>query len=280
MSQVPMSPILQSCCAVLLAALACLPASARTLVDISLVDRDDGTVLPQYHHRGERWLAGVPGHRYAIRLANTSGERVLVVLSVDGVNAVTGEDADPSQGGYVLEPWQSAEIGGWRKSLQEVAQFRFTDLADSYAARTGRPGNVGVIGIAVFRERRPAEVLVSPDFPPPYPRAASPQSPYEARDEAGVAESGAANDVLPSRAPPTASAARQQIGTGHGAREWAPASRTGFVRDGARPSQLSELRYDAPRRLLALGILPRRDWQHRPVVQVPRAFPRGFVPDP
>src|SRR3546814_3906476 len=60
------------------------------------------------------------------------------LLSVDGVNAVTGEDADPSQAGYVLAPWQSTEIDGWRKSLDEVARFRFTDLPDSYAARTGR----------------------------------------------------------------------------------------------------------------------------------------------
>jgi hypothetical protein len=280
LSRVVLSRVVLPCCAALLAALACLPASARALVDVSIVDRDDGSVLPQYRHQGERWLAGVPGHRYAIRLANTSGERVLVVLSVDGVNAVTGEDADPSQGGYVLAPWQSAEIDGWRKSLDEVAQFHFTDLADSYAARTGRPGNVGVIGIAVFRERRPVEVLVSPDSTHPYPRPAFPHASTEARDDADVARSTAANEALAAPAPPTESALRQQIGTGHGAREWAPASRTGFVRDSARPAQLFELRYDAPRRLLALGILPRHGWPRRPITQVPRAFPGGFVPDP
>jgi hypothetical protein len=68
-----------------------------------------------------------------VRLTNTVGERVLVVLSVDGVNAVTGETANPSQAGYVLDPWQSTEIAGWRKSLDDVAQFVFTDLPDSYA---------------------------------------------------------------------------------------------------------------------------------------------------
>src|SRR3546814_1568020 len=112
-----------------------------------------------------------------VGLTNTSGERVLVVLSVDGVNAVTGEDADPSQAGYVLAPWQSTEIDGWRKSLDEVARFRFTDLPDSYAARTGRPGNVGVIGIAVFRERRVARIWTPPHpKPPPYPYPADARS--------------------------------------------------------------------------------------------------------
>src|SRR3546814_20574948 len=119
----------------------------------------------------------MPGHRYAVRLTNTSGERVLVVLSVDGVNAVTGEDADPSQAGYVLAPWQSTEIDGWRKSLDEVARFSFTDLPDSYAARTGRPRTVGVIGIAVFRERRAGRIATQPHPKPhayPYPTDAPP----------------------------------------------------------------------------------------------------------
>jgi hypothetical protein len=125
------------------------------LVDLAVVDRDNGQWLPDVSHRGDRWIAGTPGHRYGVRLTNTSGQRVLVVLSVDGVNAVTGETAHPSQAGYVLEPWQSSEIAGWRKSYDDIAQFVFTDLHDSYAARTGRPDDVGVIGVAVFTEAPP-----------------------------------------------------------------------------------------------------------------------------
>ena len=132
---------------------ACAPLSARDLVEVDVIDRDNGQWLPEYRHRGDSWIAGVPGHRYSVRLTNTTGQRVLVVLSVDGVNAVSGQTAAPSQAGYVLAPWESAEIAGWRKSMDDVAQFLFTDLPDSYAARTGRPADVGVIGIAVFRER-------------------------------------------------------------------------------------------------------------------------------
>src|SRR3954451_13478599 len=78
----------------------------------------------------------------------------MTVLSVDGVNAITGESADTYQSGYVLEGYQSTEVDGWRKNMQEVAQFNFTALSDSYAAKTGRPNNVGVIGVAVFREKQ------------------------------------------------------------------------------------------------------------------------------
>ena len=265
-----MSRIVLSLAAALLAASACFPAVARTLVDVSIVDRDEGRPMPQYRHEGERWLAGVPGHRYAVRLANTSGERVLVVLSVDGVNAVTGEDADPSQTGYVLEPWQSTEITGWRKSLDEVAQFHFTRLPDSYAARTGRPDNVGVIGIAVFRERRPPRIHI-----PPYPYPVRPQARMDTEGARATAAAEAATTT-----PTPADAARQRIGTGHGTREWDPVSRTDFMRAGTRPAQVTELRYDTPQRLVALGILPREHWSRHPLAQTPRAFPGGFVPDP
>src|SRR6476661_9812649 len=159
------------------------PQAHAALVDIDLVDRDTGQWLPETPFRGDTWVAGMPGHRYGVRLTNTSGERVLVVLSVDGVNAVTGQTARPSQAGYVLEPWQSTEIAGWRKSMDDVAQFVFTDLPDSYAARTGRPQNVGVVGIAVYREARPVAYAPPPYIPspsvPPYERA-------ESRDQAAA----------------------------------------------------------------------------------------------
>lgn len=265
-------------CAALLAALGCTSLPARPLVDLAVVDRDDGSVLPQYRHAGEAWVAGVPGHRYAVRLANASGARVLVVLSVDGVNAVTGEDADPAQAGYVLEPWASAEVAGWRKSLDNVAGFRFTALPGSYAARTGRPGNVGVIGIAVFRERQvPRVYLRRPSPPPPY-RMAEEATPADARNAAPAAGR-AADDALAGAASNQAGAARQRVGTGHGERAWSPVGRTTFLRAGG-PVQLTELRYDAPARLRALGIRipPRRDrWQ---AARAPRAFPGRFVPDP
>ncbi|HWH82115.1 MAG TPA: hypothetical protein VNU71_07745, partial [Burkholderiaceae bacterium] len=133
--------------------------AAGSLVEVEIVDRGRDEVLPVYRARGARWIAGRPGSRYAVRLANRSGGRVLVVLAVDGVNAISGETAATGQGGYVLGPYQRAEITGWRKSMSEAAAFYFTALPDSYAARTGRPDNVGVIGVAVFREReRVAEV--------------------------------------------------------------------------------------------------------------------------
>ena len=239
------------------------PAIAGPLVGLSIVDREHGAELPEYRARGETWIAGAPGHRYAVRLRNDSNERVLVVLSVDGVNAVSGETAAASQTGYVLDPRETADIAGWRKSLDDIAGFVFTDLPDSYAARTGRPDDVGVIGIAVFRERQA------------YRRPPSP--PVVAQRDAGAGKAMA--EAAPS-APvdaDSASSARQRLGTGHGQREWAPVGSTQFVRASRQPAQVTQLRYDDAATLVALGVLPRHGgpWQ-----QAPQAFPGGFVPDP
>jgi hypothetical protein len=242
--------------AVLCASTACAPLGAQPLVQMTVVDRDSGQWLSEMRHHGRRWIAGAPGHRYGVRLTNSTGERVLVVLAVDGVNAVTGETASPSQAGYVLDPWESAEIDGWRKSLDDIAQFVFTDLPDSYAARTGRPFDVGVIGIAVFREAQPIAL-----YEPPSPLADS-----AARKAA---------------APAAEASAPQGLGTGHGEREWSPVGQTAFERARDMPDQLTSLRYDDEAHLVAMGVLPRHwraPWPRAP--REPQAFPQAFVPDP
>lgn len=262
----------------LVAATACTPLSAQPLVDVDVIDRDTGEWLPEYRHRGRDWIPGTPGNRYSVRLTNTTGERVLVVLSVDGVNAISGETAAANQTGYVLGPWQSTEITGWRKSWQDVAQFYFTDLPDSYAARTGRPDNVGVIGIAVFRERVYAR---------PYPLPAPPIARGE--DRARDAQRKSAPAAAPQGPRRSAEAAGssvydeaegQRLGTGHGEREWSPVSRTDFVRASRSPAQVTQLRYDDVDNLVAMGVMPRPYYRRDGRRGQPQAFPNGFAADP
>ncbi|MEP7101011.1 MAG: hypothetical protein ABI781_10900 [Burkholderiales bacterium] len=249
------------------------------LVDLQLVDRGAGEPLATYSHRGATWVAGRPGNRYAVRLTNRSGARVLVVLSIDGVNAVSGETAATGQTGYVLAPYQSTEITGWRKSLTESAAFYFTALPDSYAARTDRPDNVGVIGAAVFIEKQ--RELVRRPAPPPVLRGELDQ---ESRPDRSLRESESSMRAAPSAAPApeskAAGAARDErldrLGTGHGEREYAPTTHTSFDRAGDRPDEVVSIRYDSHDKLVALGVIrPRRA---QPVT--PEPFPSGFVPDP
>lgn len=260
---------------VLLAMLLCLPVSAcargQTLVDMQVLDLDQGESLVPVAHRGRDWIAGRPGHRFAVAMQNLSGERVLAVLSVDGVNAISGQTASTSQAGYVLEPWQRVEIRGWRKSHADIAEFYFTDLPDSYAARTGRPDNVGVIGVAAFRERRMQPAPYYPSSPPMIGQAG--KSGNLAREAA--AQSRAADAVAERSQADAPSAMPQQIGTGHGERRYDPVAQTTFQRESARPNQRTALYYDSYEALLARGII--RDL---PRHAAPEPFPIGFVPDP
>ena len=258
-------------------------AASGQLVEVQIVDRSRNAALAEVRHRGSSYVAGRPGERYAVRLTNRSGERVLVVLSVDGVNAVSGETANPAQTGYVLSPWQSADITGWRKSDDEAAAFYFTALPDSYAARTDRPHNVGVIGVAVFRERMPLP-RPQPFEPVPYSRARQDGAARQ-ESERRMNESGSADGSLasPSASPaPSTSPARERdaavaqrsdkLGTGHGEREHSPIGRTAFLRATSQPAEVVQVRYDSHANLVASGVIaPRR--------AVPDPFP-GFVPDP
>jgi hypothetical protein len=274
---------------VLLASIAAPDAIARhdhgyaRLVDVAVVDRDTGQRATVHAHDGQFWIAGTPGHRYAVRLHNRSGERVLAVLSVDGVNAVSGETASAQQAGYVLAPWQTTEVAGWRKSHSEIAQFEFTALHDSYAARTGRPSNVGVIGVAVFRERQPEyrhyEDAISREAAP---TASAPRAQAERR--AGSLGSAAGADASRDRsekaiASMPAPMPQESLGTGHGAREWSHARQVSFQRASSHPSEVHALRYDSLDNLVALGVVPAPRHHHHPR-HAPEPFPIGFVPDP
>ena len=277
-----------------------LPAhAAGSLVDVQIVDRSLNQVLPAHPYRGVPYVAGQPGNRYAVRMVNRTGARVLVVLSVDGINAVSGETAAVNQTGYVLAPYSSAEITGWRKSMTEAAAFYFTSLADSYAARTDRPDNVGVIGAAIYRER------VAPPEPRAYapPWSSSSRESEASRDAArgagsglndsrsAAAEAAASTDdraranAAPAPASPAAEKQRaeavgrlaqraERLGTGHGEREHAPITHTAFERAGNQPNEVVRVRYDSHANLVAMGVIRAPD---RPFE--PQPFAR-FVPDP
>lgn len=248
---------MKSLLAALLFTLGCTTlATAGTIADVRVIDRSTGKALETYRHGGRLYVAGTPGNRYAVSLHNRSGGRILTVISVDGVNAVTGETAATGQSGYVLSPGQTAEIAGWRKSMEEVAAFYFTRLPDSYAARTDRPQNAGVIGVAVFNEYVP---------PPPPPAL------HGSLEKSEAAADGLSRQASKAAAP----AAAERLGTGHGERIAAHTERTEFRRQNQQPNEVLSIHYDSRANLIARGIIPGATRRHHP-----DPFPGGFVPDP
>jgi hypothetical protein len=255
--------LLAVCCALF----AATAAQAASLIDLQVIDRGTGRPLPVYRHQGRVYVVGTPGERYSLRLRNLTGARVLGVLSVDGVTAISGDTASPSQTGYVLDPYQAVEIAGWRKSADQIARFYFTSLPDSYAARTDRPENVGVIGVAAFREYV-EPIAYAPRLnasPAELARDATAPAPVE-RQEAGSA----GMPYSPGRA-------KDKLGTGHGEREYSTVSRTEFRRASAEPAEIVAVRYDSEERLASQGVLPRQGPYYG---DTPQPFPGHFVPDP
>jgi hypothetical protein len=212
------------------------------LADLAVYDRSEGRWLPVYRHEGRMYVVGKPGHEYQIRVTNRQREEVLAVVSVDGVNVITGQTAHPSQSGYVIAPRGILDMNGWRRSLAQTAAFYFTALPDSYAARTGRPDDVGVIGVALFRRKQ--EPHSGAPIAPPAPQARATE-----RDS--------------------------RLGTGHGRHEHSPAVHVTFERATTAPAEILTLYYDSHANLVARGII--REPVH--VAPSPRPFP-GFVPDP
>ena len=291
------------------AAIAALTASSATLcmgeiADVTVIDRDSGARLTPHYYHGEYWVAGRPGGKYAIEIRNHLGERVLAVTSVDGVNVISGQSASWTQSGYVLNPGEHYAITGWRKSDSEVAAFTFTASPNSYAARTGRPANIGVIGVALFRERQPQPVYT----PPPAQIEEAVVEPAEDASLARQRDMPSTPAPEPAQAPrapkgPTSSAAsapaqdstagvaradsflkrrlaEPRLGTGHGAREDSFVVNVEFERLQPQPNEILKVRYDSLDNLIAMGII-----EHpRKFATVSDPFPASpdsqYVPDP
>jgi hypothetical protein len=129
--------------------------SVRSLapgVTVSITDTS-GRALPAARVDGRIYAVGHDGDRYMIHVDNRSGARVEAVATVDGLDVIDGEEGSMEKRGYVIAPYGSLDIEGFRESEGSVRAFRFGSTNDSYASRRGKGRNVGVIGIALFRER-------------------------------------------------------------------------------------------------------------------------------
>lgn len=269
------------------------PYVKSSLVQVDVYDRHNGAALPVWQKDGRHYIVGVPGHEYAVRIRNCTNARILVVTSVDGVNVISGDTASPNQSGYVLEPWGSVEIAGWRKSMERTAAFYFTDLGDSYAARTGRPQNVGVIGVAVFQERpkriawreqdyrgRLAAGEAQPDGGAKRERADAPAAPVPAPAQAADSRANESTAEAPRQEFKDQAKTLGKLGTGHGRSEDSRVTLTQFERATSSPAETVAIQYDRRENLVALGVLP----QPSPHIarRDPNPFPGAlrFAPDP
>lgn len=193
-------------------------ASGTAPVSVEIV-APDGRVFREFpvDTRDGSWrsyLQAEQGARYEVRVHNASGERLGLVIAVDGRNIINGEKSELARGEpmYVLGGRDSQSYAGWRANLDAINEFYFTDWSDSYAEAFGDRSARGVIAVAVYREVAPPR--------PVY------QAPPE--EERGAAD--AATAAAPSaRAKADRQSRADSAGTGYGDRRIDRAVQVEFV---------------------------------------------------
>lgn len=184
----------------------------------------------------------------------------MAITSVDGLNVITGKKAGFDQQGYVLNPHETTVVDGWRKSMNNTAAFYFTNIADTYAARTyNNIKNVGVIGVACFAEKMKRLPV-------------QPMAMY--------------NDSIAAR---ESASSKQELGTGHGEIIYSPITTTTFEKSSHKPERTINIYYDSYRNLVKRGVIPQNRCRKYGNYDMcmddePIAFPQEpqfeFAPDP
>lgn len=126
--------------------------------------------VKQWGRDGRTFIEAKVGSEYSLKVRNSNSYRVMAVVSVDGINVVSGKVATLNDSGYIIDAFSSVEIKGYRKDLSSVGCFKFTKKKKSYAKEVtgGSTENVGVISIAVFKEKEKPKPAVIKELYPVY----------------------------------------------------------------------------------------------------------------
>ncbi len=195
----------------------------------------------------KKYLEAVKGRNYSLVVRNNSSGRVGVVIAVDGRNIISGRKSHlrNDEEMYIISPFGSTRLDGWRTDDWTVHRFYFTSEADSYAKKTFDDASaMGVIAVAAFREREPYGYLREGSLQKlPAPGSPAPRAPMSGKDAAaGAPVQGSARK------------SRQEAGTGFGDEQYAPTVRVEF-----EPEQIPFIRtlikYEWHETLCRKGIL-------------------------
>lgn len=233
-----------------------------------------GSPVREYRKDGSTYIEAREGTSFSLRMRNNSGDRVLFVPTVDGLSIMNGEEGSYNSNGYIIRPYSSTTIDGWRRSDREVAEFYFSKPNDSYRKRSGKGVNLGSIGAAVFRERRKEvlnpyqkpvddEIEGYPKYPKKYPRRLPwiyPGYPiekiYEFMDAGSTAGDMTVKNTVMYCGNDTRvmmNSVSQDLGTGWGSTKKSEVTTVAFEKESS-PSEVFVVYYNTHERLEELGV--------------------------
>ncbi|MBT8137363.1 MAG: hypothetical protein KJO54_10160 [Gammaproteobacteria bacterium] len=236
-------------------------------VDIDVVS-DRGRHFETYPLRSSSddtfraYLEAVPQENYSIRVRNRGGERIGLVIAVDGRNIISGKKSHlrSNERMYILGPYESATYSGWRTSGNRVNRFYFTDVEDSYSAAFGDYSAMGVISVAAFREKQRYR----------------PHSYNKRDDDRYESDSSYKSGKSAPRASEKGGRAFDEPGTGYGNDQWSPSVRVEFEAE-KRAFSRYFMKYEWRETLCEKGVA---DCYRRNRLWNDRWDDRGFAPPP
>ena len=149
----------------------------------------NGSRCKLYNHRGRTFVEAKEGSEYVVEIKNNSWEKILAVLSVDGLNVIDGLPAESTGSGYIIDKYCAQKFYGFQYSDEKVATFKFgafgavkmdpvtgkpeidpdtgKEIPLGYAAskQDGSEKNAGVIGVRIWDEiPKPKPPIVYDDY--------------------------------------------------------------------------------------------------------------------
>ncbi len=233
----------------------------------------NGSSAKEYIHKGSYYIEGKEGSKFSLRMRNNSGARVLFVPTVDGLSVMSGEEASFKSRGYIVNGYDSVTIDGWRTSNDNVAQFFFSHPKGSYAVKSDKGGNLGVIGCAVFKEKYKAPTYITLQSTPtstPPPQWTLNSGSHNLRADSTVNAMFSCSSASLNCAASTSNNAptvKAGLGAGFGQDKYSPVISVDFDKE-STPTETFSVYYNTRKNLEALGVEFRK-----PVYVTPSAFP-------
>jgi len=231
-----------------------------------------GRPATEFFHEGQHFMEGRGGSEFEIEVRNVTHKRLMAVVSVDGLSVISGQVAGLESPGYILNPFQTILIPGWKLDDNRAAKFEFGSRASSYVQSVqGEATNCGVIGVMVWGEKAPVQKVYTSAS-----RSAIPKGVSGSLGGGMFASASAASMDMGSQES-TLSASVNNLGTGFGSATTFNTSSVTFEKDAVVDTLV--MYYDDARGLKARGIVIERPVQR--YTTTPNPFPGiGCTPPP
>ena len=124
-------------------------------LSVAVPSKHGSTKIPEYGQKGLTFVEGRRGQKFTLKLRNDAAQRVMAVISIDGLSILDGEPCTERSRGYVIPAYSTVDIEGWRTSLSKIHEFTFEPKEQSYAkgSETNSTQNCGVIAAKFFSEK-------------------------------------------------------------------------------------------------------------------------------